>query len=225
MSFPYTDTESWLGFGCRDGTEWAYVGFTAIPNLVHEVSRDGYDLIRARTRWGDRILRMEFSQAWGSPFIQFEWDSMAIALLEARQSAVLELPWYGQDSVIFRYSLEGSAGTIQEARAECTSIDAERLEPQRCAEWNTPEYFAAASVEDVIACLQAGSDPNTRNEFNNTALHNAARYGSLPGVVEALLDAGADRNATNNSGQTPLDLVRENDALERYFVKWYLQRP
>ena len=23
MSFPYTDTESWLGFGYRDGAEWA----------------------------------------------------------------------------------------------------------------------------------------------------------------------------------------------------------
>ena len=123
MSFPYSDVASWLGFGCKDGTEWAFVGFSTEPNLIHEQTEDGYDSFRARTRWGDRILRMQFSQDWGSRFIHFDWDSMAIAFMEARHEALLELPWYGQDSVVFQYSLDGAAIAIREARNQCLGND------------------------------------------------------------------------------------------------------
>ena len=64
-----------------------------------------------------------------------------------------------------------------------------------CEEWNTPEFFETATVEDVTACLAAGADVNARTEDGYTPLHHAAWGNVNAAVVEALLDAGANAAA------------------------------
>jgi ankyrin repeat protein len=75
------------------------------------------------------------------------------------------------------------------------------------------DIFAALSLEDVNAVREAlESDDDAVHATDvegNTPLHVAASYGSAP-IVAALLDNGADADARNRSGLTPLAMaVRE----------------
>ena len=72
-----------------------------------------------------------------------------------------------------------------------------------CAAWNTSIFFRVAEVSDVTRCLQAGADPNARDESGSTPLH-AAAMSATGEAVTALLEAGADPNAREVDGQTPL---------------------
>ena len=38
-----------------------------------------------------------------------------------------------------------------------------------CSAWNSPSFFEEASVDDVAHCLDAGADPNARDEDGWTA--------------------------------------------------------
>ena len=76
-----------------------------------------------------------------------------------------------------------------------------------CSKWNTKKFFRKATVEEVTACLAAGSDPMARGKSKHTPLHYAAMYNENPAVIEALLKAGADLNARNKWESTPLHLA------------------
>ena len=76
-----------------------------------------------------------------------------------------------------------------------------------CEQWNTREFFRVASVEDVTACLDAGSDVSARAEEGYTPLHHAAQASENPEVVDALLAAGADPDTRDQHGDTPLSLA------------------
>ena len=67
-----------------------------------------------------------------------------------------------------------------------------------CEDWNTNEFFEAATAADVRRCLRAGADANAKDEYNITPLHRA---GSAA-VVRALVRAGADVNATTAPAYT-----------------------
>lgn len=79
-----------------------------------------------------------------------------------------------------------------------TEIDAEQEAPVR-----DPAFFQAVKDGDlatVTAKLDAGLDPNTRDEFDNTALMVVED----PRVARRLISAGADVNARNEDAATPL---------------------
>lgn len=76
-----------------------------------------------------------------------------------------------------------------------------------CAEWNTEYFFKQASVEEVAACLEAGSDPRSRDENGRIPLILAAALTRHPGVITALIQAGADIRAVGRRGQSPLHLA------------------
>jgi ankyrin repeat protein len=79
-----------------------------------------------------------------------------------------------------------------------------------------PLHAAAArnDVEIVGALLEAGADPNRRQEGGVTPLHEAAASGN-EAMARLLLAHGAEREARTDDGRTPADLAvsRKHEAL------------
>ena len=80
-----------------------------------------------------------------------------------------------------------------------------------CEAWNTEEFFETATVEDVTACLAAGTDVAARDDTRHTPLHWAAWSAENPAVLEPLLSAGADLAARNENGFTPALLAARHN--------------
>jgi ankyrin repeat protein len=68
------------------------------------------------------------------------------------------------------------------------------------------------SADQIVASLrlltERGANPNAPTTRGDTPLLVAARLGSND-VVRALVELGADSNATDNTGKTALDTVKE----------------
>ncbi|MDE2794829.1 MAG: ankyrin repeat domain-containing protein [Gemmatimonadota bacterium] len=86
-----------------------------------------------------------------------------------------------------------------------------------CDRWTTRTFFSAATTEMVIRCLQSGFNVDARSSHwvqrrptgsqlddDSTPLHAAAPWSRDPAVISLLARAGADVNARNESGYTPL---------------------
>ena len=69
-------------------------------------------------------------------------------------------------------------------------------------------------IEAVAALISHGADVNARDQYGRTPLMRASGYGRAK-VVEALLDAGADKQLKATSGdwegKTALDLARDEN--------------
>ena len=90
----------------------------------------------------------------------------------------------------------------------------------------TPLHHAAwlSDSPDVIAALvAAGGLVNVREaEHGATPLHWAAGWSDSPAVLVALLEAGADAGTRDTYGQTPWDLIQDNEALRGTDAYWRL---
>jgi hypothetical protein len=97
------------------------------------------------------------------------------------------------------------------------SANAMRVSPVHSAAAHADPGRAVALARIV---LEAGADPNARQQGGFTALHEAALNGNGP-LVELLLAHGAVAGTRNDAGQTPAELARSNgyatlaDRLER----------
>ncbi len=92
----------------------------------------------------------------------------------------------------------------------------------------TPLHRAAnnGSADDVRLLVGKGADPNVFSMRGDTPLHLAAfkvfRKDSLS-IAEALLKAGADKNAKNKRGRKPLDLLHIESrkfSKDPHFAQW-----
>lgn len=68
----------------------------------------------------------------------------------------------------------------------------------------TNREFEEDCVEAIYKCAQHGADFNARFPSGDTVLHKAVGA-ELPVVIRALINAGADVNARDGSGRTPLN--------------------
>jgi ankyrin repeat protein len=81
-------------------------------------------------------------------------------------------------------------------------------EPDEIAARIPPEEERAA-LEAVRYILSLGADVRAVDSNGNTALHAAASLG-MDTVIQSLVDSGADINAKNKSGRTPLAMARRD---------------
>ena len=71
------------------------------------------------------------------------------------------------------------------ATAACstgTQVEAERALRDGCADWNTSIFFRVAEVSDVTRCLQAGADPNARDNDGKLPFYYAEDNDQLKGT-------------------------------------------
>ena len=83
-----------------------------------------------------------------------------------------------------------------------------------------PRWLETASGAEVRALLRGGADVNQMcNDNSNRPLHQAILTGGVsPGVIRALVEAGADILAANIAGSSPLDYAEDRFArAERNF--------
>ena len=88
----------------------------------------------------------------------------------------------------------------------------------------TPLHIAASegTPENIRVLLNAGVDVMVRDKFDRTPLHNAARFNDKIGVIEVLLEAGADPKAITENGKTPWDFAKKNEKLKGTKSLWAL---
>lgn len=111
MSFPYGDVKARIVVDCYD----AWVRFSKAPNLTGGNIRNGYTRYSLAVRVdGKAAGRRGATQAWGSEDIRFTPDWDAISALSSGDSFAVAVPWYGQGSVAFVWSLHGSSAAIRD---------------------------------------------------------------------------------------------------------------
>jgi len=121
MKFPYSGTRAALSIGCDSSSEWAYVKFSQAPNLMNTETKDGYNLVDARMKWDESIVRERFTQDWSSEFVHFVNGAKAIEKMAASTSAMLEVNWHSNGDTRFDFSLNGSAAALSNIRSMCAN--------------------------------------------------------------------------------------------------------
>ena len=114
MSSPYDDVTARIYVDCYD----AWVRFSKAPNLRGGSIQDGYTRYAVTVRIeGDgktnKPRRWSATQVWGGRDLRFTPAMGAVASLSAGSEFAIALPWYGQDSAVFSWSLRGSAEAIR----------------------------------------------------------------------------------------------------------------
>ncbi|HLV08613.1 MAG TPA: hypothetical protein VKY40_00205 [Halanaerobiales bacterium] len=113
MGFPYSNVKAWIGIGYDGENEWVYVGFTEAPNLLDTTIKDGYNLIKTRIKWDDNDPEyIRLTQDWGAKFLHFQNDETVISQIIKSNNLLLELNWYGEGNVYYRFPLNGSSKAI-----------------------------------------------------------------------------------------------------------------
>lgn len=120
MDFPYKGTTAHLGIGCDEGSEWVYVGFSQSPNLQNTETKDGYNLIKTRVKWDDKVEETRLSQDWGAKFIHFRKSKKIISKIDNSNELLFELNWHGEGKVYFKWPLKGSSEALKKIRAACS---------------------------------------------------------------------------------------------------------
>ena len=108
-----------LGVGCDAASRWAYLNFSRTISVIDtEKDRYGFDLITGRVRWDDaEPVDFKAQRKLGGDSMQF--PNAFIYRMKLHQEARIEIDWYGEGRVVFRFDLIGADAAIEEAIEIC----------------------------------------------------------------------------------------------------------
>ena len=75
------------------------------------------------------------------------------------------------------------------------------------------EHSEYAELARIL--IEAGADPNAKDNDGETPLHQAVEFENAE-AAKLLIEAGADPNAKNNNGETPLHKATEAGPASEY---------
>ena len=119
MSFPYTKTKSIIGIACNKNSIWTYFKFTIAPNITKSETKDGYNKIITRIKFENTLEDIRLTQDWGSKALFVYNEKAFIKTLENTNEVLLELNWYGNSSVYFKYYTDEASQAIKSLKSKC----------------------------------------------------------------------------------------------------------
>ena len=169
----------------------------AVKNAVREGSGIGM-LYRDNVRSEIEMLR-EYSISWhGNADYVINHQ-----VPETGNTALHRAAWNSDRQMMETLINAGADQTLlNNDRKTANELLNQRLEP---VHQRLREACSKGDLDGVNKALQSGADPNAKDEFDNTALHYAARNGT-PTLMQVLIGSGANPNVANSEGKTPLDI-------------------
>ncbi len=82
-----------------------------------------------------------------------------------------------------------------------------------CSAWNTKNLLETVTLDEIQNCLASGEHATEKNKDSFTPLHFTSEWNKDPKVSAMLIRNGADVNAKNLFGETPLHLAAANNSL------------
>lgn len=164
---------------------------TPNPDLIRALLEAGAD-VAAR----DDRDRTPLHATWLNPPAEYAWRDPRI-----NSEAVNQLVAAGADPLALNQRGEAAG-------------------PGVCHNWYLAVFARVASPADYAACVEAGTDPDVRDESGYTVLHHATVIEDTS-VIALLLDAGADPSARSYDDHTPLHfaLRHRNSAVAAILVR------
>ena len=88
---------------------------------------------------------------------------------------------------------------LLDAGANLKAVNDCGCEPIRCVWLHSSDWF-----EILKALVEAGGDPNAKDDEGDTLLHSATRWSDDSSQIHKLIDLGVGTEVQNNKGETPL---------------------
>ena len=212
MTFPYGDITSNLVIACKEANTFAYFYFSDSPNLSDDETEDGYNLVRTRLKADEVIENISLTQTWGANSLFLLNDEPYIQKAKEASEFLLELNWYGNGKVYFRYDLSGSAKIISEVENNCgipQRLEAEAKEEEqeklRVSNFSkkVEDYFTNSINPPTLMKMVSGFSRNTLTDFLNVQVVCNDIDGFEHVLITEFVDGSVTRVTDKHSGSCP----------------------
>jgi ankyrin repeat protein len=180
----------------------------AKPDVYYTLATGGVEEVRQAIASDPRVVR-EAERASKALMVAIVWDRPAVVKLLAEQGADMNgdiVRWlYSRiESTALHWAISLNKMDVARMLVECgADVNQPGARGQRPLHW-----AVWRRAEDVQFFLDRGARVAAVDEQGRTALHLAAEHDADSAVLEALLKAGASREARDKQGRRPVDLLR-----------------
>jgi len=121
LRFPYDDTKAQITVRFDGDIELVAIKFSDSCNVTGTTINKHDRLVTAAIRWDNKIEEFSLVQTRLSPYLVFLSASKVIDRLCTSQLMIIELDWYFDGPVHFKFDLTGVADLIWRAKKEALS--------------------------------------------------------------------------------------------------------
>ena len=119
MKFPYSNTRASLVFACSNFKNWSFFTFNESPLLNNKRIKSGYDEITTRIKFGNNFENIDLNHEWGQTVLHVDNDILFRSSLSGNLELLLELDWYGEGKVYFKFDTSDYLQKIKELNKKC----------------------------------------------------------------------------------------------------------